>query len=87
MQRHTLCPIAGQISFKNGNDQQALTSGLMRHAAIFSISIPLRLLALTALSITIFTTSAHADHDDPAHVHDTNIACNRFIHLCNSFSH
>nr|WP_227669351.1 urea ABC transporter permease subunit UrtB [Psychrobacter sp. NG25] len=46
----------------------------MRHAAIFSISIPMRLLALTALFITIFTTSAHADHDGPAHDHDTNTA-------------
>ncbi|MGM8889524.1 urea ABC transporter permease subunit UrtB [Psychrobacter sp. 1Y1] len=72
MQHHTLCPFAGQISSKNGNDQQASTSGLMRHAAIFSISIPMRLLALTALFITIFTTSAYADHDGPAHNHDTN---------------
>ncbi|MBF0659375.1 urea ABC transporter permease subunit UrtB [Psychrobacter sp. NG25] len=34
----------------------------------------MRLLALTALFITIFTTSAHADHDGPAHDHDTNTA-------------
>ncbi|WP_406947675.1 urea ABC transporter permease subunit UrtB [Psychrobacter fozii] len=76
MQRHILCPFAGQISSKNGNDQQAPTSRFMRHAAIFSISIPLRLLALTALFITIFTTSAHADHDGQPHDHDTNTAHN-----------
>nr|WP_110923710.1 urea ABC transporter permease subunit UrtB [Psychrobacter fozii] len=48
----------------------------MRHAAIFSIFIPLRLLALTALFITIFITSAHADHDGQPHDHDTNTAHN-----------
>nr|WP_227669736.1 urea ABC transporter permease subunit UrtB [Psychrobacter sp. NG254] len=44
----------------------------MQQAAHFSIYVPLRLLALMALCITTFTTTAYADHDGQVHDHDTN---------------
>ncbi|WP_238051942.1 urea ABC transporter permease subunit UrtB [Psychrobacter sp. Ps2] len=44
----------------------------MQHTARFSIHAPLRLLALMALCITIFTTTAYADHNGQIHDHDTN---------------
>nr|WP_227670758.1 urea ABC transporter permease subunit UrtB [Psychrobacter proteolyticus] len=44
----------------------------MRYAARFSIYVPLRLLALVALCITTFITTAYADHDGQVHDHDTD---------------
>ncbi|WP_298810362.1 urea ABC transporter permease subunit UrtB [uncultured Psychrobacter sp.] len=46
----------------------------MQYAARFSIYAPLRLLALMALCITTFTTTAYADHDGQVHDHDTDTA-------------
>nr|WP_227679384.1 urea ABC transporter permease subunit UrtB [Psychrobacter sp. Pi2-1] len=46
----------------------------MQHAARFSIYAPLRLLALMALCITTFITTAYADHDGQVHDHDTDTA-------------
>lgn len=72
MQHHTLRPFVGQTSSKNGNNPQASASEVMQHAARFSIYAPLRLLALMALCITTFTTTAYADHDGQVHDHDTD---------------
>jgi urea transport system permease protein len=72
MQHHTLRPFVGPTSSKNGNNPQASVSEVMQHAARFSIYAPLRLLALMALCITTFTTTAYADHDGQVHDHDTN---------------
>ena len=44
----------------------------MQYVARFSIHAPLRLLALMALCITTFTTTAYADHDGQVHDHDTD---------------
>jgi urea transport system permease protein len=74
MQHHTLRPFVGQTSSKNGNNPQASASEVMQYAARFSIYAPLRLLALMALCITTFTTTAYADHDGQVHDHDTDIA-------------
>ncbi|WP_392397138.1 urea ABC transporter permease subunit UrtB [Psychrobacter proteolyticus] len=72
MQHHTLRPFVGQTSSKNGNNPQASVSEVMRYAARFSIYVPLRLLALVALCITTFITTAYADHDGQVHDHDTD---------------
>ena len=72
MQHHTLRPFGGQTSSKNGNNPQASASEVMQYVARFSIHAPLRLLALMALCITTFTTTAYADHDGQVHDHDTN---------------
>ena len=72
MQHHTLRPFVGQTSSKNGNNPQASVSEVMQQAARFSIYVPLRLLALMALCITTFTTTAYADHDGQVHDHDTD---------------
>ncbi len=74
MQHHTLRPFVGQTSSKNGNNSQASASEVMQHAARFSIYAPLRLLALMALCITTFTTTAYADHNGQIHDHDTDTA-------------
>ena len=74
MQHHTLRPFVGQTSSKSGNNPQASASEVMQYAARFSIYAPLRLLALMALCITTFTTTAYADHDGQVHDHDTDIA-------------
>ncbi len=74
MQHHTLRPFVGQTSSKNGNNPQASASEVMQYAARFSIYAPLRLLALMALCITTFTTTAYADHDGQVHDHDTDTA-------------
>ncbi|MFP3456807.1 urea ABC transporter permease subunit UrtB [Psychrobacter sp. SIMBA_152] len=74
MQHHTLRPFVGQTSSKNGNNPQASASEVMQHAARFSIYVPLRLLALMALCITTFTTTAYADHNGQVHDHDTDTA-------------
>ena len=74
MQHHTLRPFVGQTSSKSGNNPQASASEVMQHAARFSIYAPLRLLALMALCITTFTTTAYADHDGQVHDHDTDTA-------------
>jgi len=74
MQRHTLRPFAGHTSSRNGNNPQASASEVMQYAAHFSIYAPLRLLALMALCITTFTTTAYADHDGQVHDHDTDTA-------------
>ena len=74
MQHHTLRPFVGPTSSKNGNNPQASASEVMQHAARFSIYAPLRLLALMALCITTFTTTAYADHDGQVHDHDTDTA-------------
>ena len=72
MQHHTLRPFVGQTSSKNGNNPQASASEVMQYVARFSIHAPLRLLALMALCITTFTTTAYADHDGQVHDHDTD---------------
>ena len=72
MQHHTLRPFVGQTSSKNGNNPQASASEVMQYVARFSIYAPLRLLALMALCITTFTTTAYADHDGQVHDHDTD---------------
>jgi len=72
MQHHTLRPFVGQTSSKNGSNPQASASEVMQYAARFSIYAPLRLLALMALCITTFTTTAYADHDGQVHDHDTD---------------
>jgi urea transport system permease protein len=74
MQRHTLRPFAGRTSSEPGNNPKASVSEVMQQAAHFSIYAPLRLLALMALCITTFTTTAYADHDGQVHDHDTNTA-------------
>ncbi|MGP9544722.1 urea ABC transporter permease subunit UrtB [Psychrobacter sp. AOP7-B1-25] len=74
MQHHTLRPFVEPTSSKNGNNPQASASEVMQHAARFSIYSPLRLLALMALCITTFTTTAYADHNGQIHDHDTDIA-------------
>ncbi|WP_413786794.1 urea ABC transporter permease subunit UrtB [Psychrobacter sp. Pi2-1] len=74
MQHHTLRPFVGPTSSKNGNNPQASVSEVMQHAARFSIYAPLRLLALMALCITTFITTAYADHDGQVHDHDTDTA-------------
>jgi len=74
MQHHTLRPFVGPTSSKNGNNPQASASEVMQYAARFSIYAPLRLLALMALCITTFTTTAYADHDGQVHDHDTDTA-------------
>ena len=74
MQRHILRPFVGQTSSKNGNNPQASVSEVMQHAARFSIYAPLRLLALMALCLTTFTTTAYADHNGQIHDHDTDTA-------------
>lgn len=74
MQHHTLRPFVGQTSSKSGNNPQASASEVMQHTARFSIYAPLRLLALMALCITTFTTTAYADHDGQVHDHDTDTA-------------
>jgi len=74
MQHHTLRPFVGQTSSKNGNNSQASASEVMQHAARFSIYAPLRLLALMALCITTFITTAYADHNGQIHDHDTDTA-------------
>ncbi|WP_413786486.1 urea ABC transporter permease subunit UrtB [Psychrobacter sp. NG254] len=72
MQRHTLRPFAGRTSSEPGNSPKTSVSEVMQQAAHFSIYVPLRLLALMALCITTFTTTAYADHDGQVHDHDTN---------------
>lgn len=72
MQRHTLRPFAGRTSSEPGNNPKTSVSEVMQQAAHFSIYVPLRLLALMALCITTFTTTAYADHDGQVHDHDTN---------------
>lgn len=74
MQRHTLRPFAGRTSSEPGNNPKASVSEVMQQAAHFSIYAPLRLLALMALCITTFTTTAYADHDGQVHDHDTDTA-------------
>lgn len=74
MQHHTLRPFVGPTSSKNGNNPQASVSEVMQHAARFSIYAPLRLLALMALCITTFATTAYADHNGQVHDHDTDTA-------------
>ena len=72
MQRHILRPFAGRTSSEPGNSPKASVSEVMQQAAHFSIYAPLRLLALMALCITTFTTTAYADHDGQVHDHDTD---------------
>jgi len=74
MQHYILRPFVGQTSSKNGNSPQASVSAFIPHTARFSVCASLRLLVLIALCITIFTTTAYADHDGQVHDHDTDVA-------------